>query len=118
MMIVEKVMLMKVVRRISVILGLKCFMALISNQNIKALISATFPRGYRLDIYNGVKRYTQNFGDDGNTTKDIFKNSFFGENGLTDMPRCGTFDEENQWVGDPSQNYSTDLHFGQKVVII
>lgn len=63
------------------------------------------------DIYNGVKRYTQNFGDDGNTTKDIFKNSFFGENGLTDMPRCGTFDEENQWVGDPSQNYSTVSSF-------
>ena len=63
------------------------------------------------DIYNGVKRYTQNFGDDGNTTKDIFKNSFFGENGLTDMPRCGTFDENNQWVGDPSQNYSTVSSF-------
>lgn len=63
------------------------------------------------DIYNSVKGSTQTFGSDGNTTKDIFQNSFFGENGLTNMPRNGMFDSSNQWVGDPSQNYATVSSF-------
>lgn len=63
------------------------------------------------DIYNAVKSYTQTFGNDGNTTKDIFQDSFFGDNGLTNMPRNGLFDENHQWVGDPSQNYNTVSSF-------
>jgi len=63
------------------------------------------------DIYNGVKAFTQTFGNDGNTTSDIFKNSFFGDNGLTNMPRNGMFDENNQWIGDPSQNFGTTSSF-------
>lgn len=63
------------------------------------------------DIYNAVKRYTQNFGDDGNTTMDIYKNSFFGGNGLTDQPRCGYTDENGKWYGDPSANFGTVSSF-------
>ncbi len=62
------------------------------------------------DIYNQVKMYTQRFGDDGNTTMDIYKNSFFGENGLTDQPRCGFF-EDGAWMGDASENFSTVSSF-------
>lgn len=62
------------------------------------------------DIYNQVKMYTQRFGDDGNTTMDIYKNSFFGDNGLTDQPRCGFF-ENNAWMGDASENFSTVSSF-------
>jgi len=63
------------------------------------------------EIYNDVKRYTQTFTSDGNTTKDIFQNSFMGDNGLTDKPRSGMFNDANQWVGDPSENYSTTSSF-------
>lgn len=59
------------------------------------------------EIYNAVKGYTQNFGTDGNTTMDIYKNSFFGENGLTDQPRCGMFNDAGAYVGDPSGNFGT-----------
>lgn len=59
------------------------------------------------DIYNAVKGYTQNFGNDGNTTMEIYKNSFFGDNGLTDQPRCGMFNDSGAWVGDPSANFGT-----------
>ena len=62
-------------------------------------------------IYNGVKAWTQTFGSDGNTTMDIYKNSFFGDNGLTDQPRCGTFDESGAWLGDPSANFGTVSSF-------
>ena len=59
------------------------------------------------DIYNAVKGYTQTFGTDGNTTMEIYKNSFFGDNGLTDQPRCGMINDSGAWVGDPSGNFGT-----------
>ncbi|MDE7119642.1 MAG: TonB-dependent receptor, partial [Muribaculaceae bacterium] len=59
------------------------------------------------DIYNAVKGYTQAFGSDGNSTMDIYKNSFFGTNGLTDQPRCGMINDSGAWVGDPSGNFGT-----------
>lgn len=62
-------------------------------------------------IYNAVKGWTQTFGSDGNTTMDIYKNSFFGDNGLTDQPRCGMFDETGAWLGDPSANFGTISSF-------
>lgn len=62
-------------------------------------------------VYNAVKGYTQTFGSDGNTTMDIYKNSFFGDNGLTDQPRCGMFDESGAWLGDPSGNFGTISSF-------
>ncbi|MDR2058150.1 MAG: TonB-dependent receptor [Dysgonamonadaceae bacterium] len=76
-------------------------------------LSLLFQGAFGFDIFNGVKAYTQVFGEDGNTTADIFKNSFFGENELTDMPRCGKFDDKGQWIGDSniSRNYSTVSSF-------
>ncbi|MCD8182465.1 MAG: SusC/RagA family TonB-linked outer membrane protein [Bacteroides sp.] len=74
-------------------------------------LSMMFQGATGFEIYNGVKAYTQTFGDDGNTTKDIFQNSFFGDNGLTNMPRSGMFDENGLWIGDVSQNYSTTSSF-------
>lgn len=62
------------------------------------------------EIYNQVKMYTQRFGDDGNTTMDIYKNSFFGENGLTDQPRCTSF-ENGTNMGDVSDNFGTTSSF-------
>ncbi len=74
-------------------------------------LAANFQGATGFDIYNAVKQYSQNFGDDGNTTMDIYKNSFFGSNGLTDQPRCGMFDEDGLWTGDPSANFSTTSSF-------
>ena len=59
------------------------------------------------EIYNGLKAYTQNIYGDANTTADIFKNSFFGDNGLTDMPRSGFYNSSGTYVIDPNRNYST-----------
>ena len=74
-------------------------------------LTALFQAATGFDIYNGVKGYTQNFGTDGNTTMDIYKNSFFGDNGLTDQPRCGYFNESGAYVGDPSANFGTISSF-------
>ena len=63
------------------------------------------------DVYNAVKRHTQTFASDGNTTMDIYRCSFFGDNGLTDQPRCGMFNDSGSWVGDPSGNYGTVSSF-------
>ena len=57
------------------------------------------------EIYNGVKQYTQSFATDGKTTMDIYKNSFFGDNGLTDQPRCGVLNDDGTWLGDPSGQF-------------
>jgi len=74
-------------------------------------LSALFQAATGFEIYNGVKQYTQNFGNDGNTTMDIYKNSFFGDNGLTDQPRCGILNDDGSWLGDPSGNFSTISSF-------
>ncbi|MBS5436993.1 MAG: TonB-dependent receptor [Prevotella sp.] len=70
-------------------------------------LSAVFQGAAGFQIYNAVKAYTQTFATDGNTTIDIYKCSFFGDNGLTDQPRCGMISDSGAWVGDPSKNYST-----------
>jgi TonB-linked SusC/RagA family outer membrane protein len=64
-----------------------------------------------VEIYNALKAYTQNFYGDANTTKDIFNNSFFGNNGLTDMPRSGFFAADGNYMADPNFNYSTISSF-------
>ena len=81
-------------------------------------LSLQFQGALGFDIYNSVKGggsqglgSTQTFANDGNTTKDIFQNSFFGPNGITNMPRSGLLDANNQWFNDPSQNYSTTSSF-------
>lgn len=70
-------------------------------------LSAVFQGAAGFQIYNAVKAYTQTFATDGKTTMDIYKCSFFGDNGLTDQPRCGMISDSGAWVGDPSKNYST-----------
>ena len=70
-------------------------------------LSAVFQGAAGFQIYNAVKAYTQTFATDGNTTMDIYKCSFFGDNGLTGQPRCGMISDSGAWVGDPSKNYST-----------
>ena len=74
-------------------------------------LSAVFQGAAGFQIYNGVKAYTQTFATDGNTTMDIYKCSFFGENGLTDQPRCGMINDAGAWIGDPSKNYGTISSF-------
>lgn len=74
-------------------------------------LAALFQGASGFQIYNAVKGWTQTFGSDGNTTMDIYKNSFFGDNGLTDQPRCGMFDESGAWLGDPSANFGTISSF-------
>lgn len=74
-------------------------------------LSALFQAASGFEIYNGVKQYTQSFATDGNTTMDIYKNSFFGDNGLTDQPRCGVLNDDGTWLGDPSGNFGTVSSF-------
>ncbi len=69
-------------------------------------LSMVFQGVSGVDIFNGVKAYTQTFYGDANTTADIFKNSFFGDNGVTKMPRSGFFDENGNYKTDPNNNYS------------
>jgi TonB-linked SusC/RagA family outer membrane protein len=65
------------------------------------------------EIYNAVKAYANNFVGDGNTTAEIFQNSFFGENGLTGMPRCGYLNDQGAWVSDAqlNRNFTTISSF-------
>jgi hypothetical protein len=72
-------------------------------------LSVLFQGATGFEIFNGVKAYTQVFGGDGNTTKDIFNVSFFGENGLTNVPRMGFFDDKQNCISDSNtnRNYST-----------
>lgn len=74
-------------------------------------ISAVFQGAAGFKIYNAVKAYTQTFATDGNSTMDIYKCSFFGDNGLTGQPRCGMINDSGAWMGDPSGNYGTVSSF-------
>lgn len=74
-------------------------------------VNVLFQGAAGFEIYNAVKGYTQTFATDGNTTMDIYRCSFFGDNGLTDQPRCGMINESGSWVGDPSGNYGTISSF-------
>ncbi|MFN4144274.1 MAG: TonB-dependent receptor [Runella sp.] len=62
-----------------------------------------------VDIYNGVRSYTDFFVGDNNTTANIFETSFFGNNTLTDKPRTGVFVTNAQgqrvYTRDPNSNY-------------
>lgn len=48
------------------------------------------------DIYNGHDSYEYNFFSDYNTSPKIFDASFFGDNGLTDVPRSATLSEPDR----------------------
>lgn len=69
-------------------------------------ITALFQGVQGVDVFNGNKYYTQFFVGDNNTTKDIFKTSFFNGNGLTDQPRVGYKAADGTYVRDPNSNYT------------
>jgi len=59
-----------------------------------------------VQLYNGVKAYEQTVFQDGNSTSQIFNDSFFGSNGLTSQPRLG-IPTAGGFTLDPNQNYSS-----------
>ena len=59
-----------------------------------------------VQLYNGVKAYEQTVFQDGNSTKQIFNDSYFGSNGLTSQPRLGV-PTTGGFTLDPNQNYSS-----------
>ncbi|SHM22628.1 SusC/RagA family TonB-linked outer membrane protein [Mucilaginibacter sp. OK098] len=69
-------------------------------------LAALFNGVAGVDLFNGVKSYEQYPFADGNTTSQIFKDSFFGSNGLTSQPRVGV-PSGNAFVLDPNKNYTS-----------
>ncbi len=59
-----------------------------------------------VQLYNGVKAYTQIPFSDGNTTSQVFGASFLGSNQVTSQPRIGIVDA-NGFTPDPNKNYSS-----------
>lgn len=57
------------------------------------------------DVLNETKVFEQSFIQDFNSTYEIFGASFFLENGLTDQPRLGFFNDEGAFIQDPNGNY-------------
>lgn len=75
-------------------------------------LTAMFSGAFGFDIYNALKPHTQQFFGDENTTKDIYKTSFFGNNGVTDQPRAGAW-VDGVFISDASLglNYYTISSF-------
>ncbi len=75
-------------------------------------LTAMFSGAFGFDIYNALKPHTQQFFGDENTTKDIYKTSFFGHNGVTDQPRAGAW-VDGVFISDASLglNYYTISSF-------
>jgi TonB-linked SusC/RagA family outer membrane protein len=69
--------------------------------------SAVFSGSYGMDIFNGIKPVKQYFLSDWNTSSDIFRSSFFENNGVTDIPRMGYTDKFGQFVLDGNNNFTT-----------
>ncbi|MDR0506033.1 MAG: TonB-dependent receptor [Dysgonamonadaceae bacterium] len=67
-------------------------------------LNILFQGALGFDLFNAVRPYTQIFASDGNTTYDIFNVSFMGDNGLTDVPRCGFFGADGKWQSDMNTN--------------
>lgn len=66
------------------------------NLDIRAQFSGTLGN----DIYNGFDSYQYNFFSDYNSTSKIYETSFFGDNGLTSVPRSATLttpDRNKNW---------------------
>ena len=60
-----------------------------------------------VQLFNGVKAYEQSLFADGNSTTQVFHDSFLGSNGLTSQPRLiGTASGGGQAL-DPNTNYSS-----------
>jgi TonB-dependent starch-binding outer membrane protein SusC len=62
-------------------------------------LAALFNGVAGVDLFNGVKAYEQFPFSDGNTTTQVFNDSYFGTNGLTNQPRAVT--------ADPNGNYNS-----------
>jgi TonB-linked SusC/RagA family outer membrane protein len=60
-----------------------------------------------VDIFNGVKAYEQYPFSDGNTTSQVFGNSFLGTNGVTDQPRLGIKNADGTFTLDPNKNFTS-----------
>lgn len=75
-------------------------------------LTAMFTGAFGFEIYNALKPHTQQFFGDENTTKDIYKTSFFGHNGVTDQPRAGAW-VDGVYISDASLglNYYTISSF-------
>ncbi len=58
-----------------------------------------------VQLFNGVKAYEQSLFADGNTTTQVFNDSFLGSNGLTSQPRL--MGGPGNTVLDPNTNYSS-----------
>lgn len=60
-----------------------------------------------VDIFNGVRPYSENLWADGNTTSHVFDASFLNGNGLTNQPIIGVFENNGTtFRPDPNGNYS------------
>jgi len=60
-----------------------------------------------VDIFNGVRPYSENLWSDGNTTSRVFGASFFNGNGLTSQPIIGVYENNGTtFRPDPNGNYS------------
>jgi TonB-linked SusC/RagA family outer membrane protein len=59
-----------------------------------------------VQLFNGVKSYEQYRFADGNTTSQVFNDSFLGNNGLTSQPRLG-IPTTGGFTLDPNQNYTS-----------
>ena len=60
-----------------------------------------------VQLYNGVKAYEQSLFQDGNTTTQVFGDSFLGTNGLTSQPRLLGATPNGSQALDPNTNYSS-----------
>ena len=69
-------------------------------------LAALFHGVAGVQLFNGVKAYEQSLFADGNTTSQVFNDSFLGSNGLTSQPRLGV-PTSGGFVLDPNQNYSS-----------
>ena len=71
-------------------------------------LAALFTGVLGVQLFNGVKSYAEfPFSTDGNTTTRAFKDSYFGNNGLTSQPRMGFLNSGGTYTLDPNHNYST-----------
>jgi TonB-dependent starch-binding outer membrane protein SusC len=60
-----------------------------------------------VQLFDGVEAYEQGLFADGNTTKQVFNDSFLGSNGLTNQPRLGVANSNGTFTLDPNQNFSS-----------
>jgi len=70
-------------------------------------LAALFNGVAGVQLFNGVKAYEQSLFQDGNTTSQVFHDSFLGSNGLTSQPRLLSPTTGGGNALDANQNYSS-----------